>query len=730
MAILIDNTNRLFTLTTKNTMYQMKADKYDVLLHTWYGKKTAFYDYSRQIAYLDHGCSGNPYEAEHERSYSLDLLPQEYPTYGNGDYRPDALKVRYADGAFSCDIRYVGHKLEKGKYSLPGLPTLYGTEDVTADTLVITMEDTRKQFYVHLYYGVMEELDIITRAAVIENHSNENIHLINAQSMSIDYMYGDYDFHSFYGRYAKERLYERRPISHGVQYIGSTRGSSSHQQNPFFMITDRNATEETGNCYGFSFLYSGDFIGTVDLDSFKQTRVLMGIHPDNFDWCLTPGSSFHTPEVAMTFSANGLEKLSHNFHKAYRHNLCRGKFKTARRPVLLNSWEGVYFTFTGEKLISMAKDASELGVELFVMDDGWFGKRDSDLSGLGDWKVNEEKLGCTMAEISDRIHSFGMQFGVWFEPEGVSEDSDLYRAHPEWALQIPGKTPNRSRFQLILDFSREDVREHIFNQITDILDNAKIDYFKWDFNRSICDIYSACLPASRQGEVSHRYILGLYDMLEKLNQRYPDMLIEGCSAGGARFDAGLLYYTPQIWVSDNTDAIDRLSIQYGTSFCYPVSTMGAHVSQCPNEQTGRITPIDTRATVAMSGTFGYELDVNKMSDEEKEAVKRQIGEFKELYDLIQNGTYYRLTNPKTADCFHGWQFVSEDKSESLLCLVAINIEPNDGGRWLKVRGLDADAMYEIDGEIYPGEVLMNAGILLPKAHVEYQSFKILIKKCN
>ncbi len=728
MAIILDNLNRLFTLQTKNSMYQMKADKYDVLLHTWYGKKSALYDYSRQIAYLDHGCSGNPYEAEHERGYSLDMLPQEYPTYGSGDYRPAALKVRYADGAFSCDLRYKNHRVEEGKYSLPNLPALYATDDVKADTLIVTLEDTRKRFYVHLYYGVIEEYDIITRAAAIENHSEENIYLDNVQSTCIDFMHGSYDFHTFYGHYAKERLYERRPLAHGIQSVGSTRGSSSHQQNPFFMITDTNATEESGNCYGFSFLYSGDFIGTADVDSFKQSRILMGIHPDNFDWCLTPGETFYAPEVAMTFSANGLEKLTHNYHKAFRNNLCRGKFKYARRPVLLNSWEGVYFTFTGEKLISMAKDASELGVELFVMDDGWFGKRDSDLSGLGDWHVNEEKLGCTMAEIAERIHSFGMQFGVWFEPEGVSEDSNLYRNHPEWALQIPGKSPCRSRFQLVLDFSREDVREYIYNQICDILDSAKIDYFKWDFNRSICDIYSAYLPADRQGEVAHRYVLGLYDMLEKLNQRYPDMLIEGCSAGGARFDAGLLYYTPQIWCSDNTDAIDRLSIQYGTSFCYPVSTMGAHVSQCPNEQTGRVTPIDTRATVAMSGTFGYELDVNKMTDAEKEAVKRQIGEFKENYDIIQNGTYYRLTNPKTADCFHAWQFVSEDKSESMICLVAISIEPNDGGRWMRLRGLDENAVYELNGEQYPGDVLMNAGMLLPKAHEEYQSFRIHLKK--
>lgn len=726
MAILLDSTNTLFTLQTNHMMYQMKKDRYGVLLHTFFGKRGSVFDYSYLITYADRGFSGNPYDTGDERTYSLDALPQEYPTYGSGDYRSSALKVRYADGSFACELKFKDFEVREGKYSLPVMPALYETEHVKADTLIITLEDTRHLFFVHLYYGVMEKLDMITRAVCIENHSDTDICLENVQSACIDYLYGDFDIHTFYGRHVKERTYQRTPLVHGIQSIGSTRGTSSHQYNPFLILSDTGTTEDTGSCYGFSFLYSGDFQGIAEYDQYDQTRVLLGIHPGNFSWCLKPDEKFYAPEVAMTYSDTGLGTLSRTYHKAYRNNLCRGKWKNKRRPVLLNSWEGVYFDFSGGKLIDMAEAVYDLGVELFVMDDGWFGKRDLDVSGLGDWIVNEEKLACPLSEISDRIHNFGMMFGIWFEPEGINEDSDLYRAHPDWAIQIPGKAPCRSRYQLLLDFSREDVRDYILCHICQVLDSAKIEYLKWDLNRSISDIYSAALPPEKQGEVAHRYVLGVYDMLEKLNERYPDMLIEGCSGGGGRFDAGMLYYTPQIWCSDDTDAIERLSIQYGTSFGYPISTMGSHVSQCPNEQTGRITPLDTRATVGMSGTFGYELDPAEMSEEDRKAVKSQIQEFKEYYDLIQYGNYYRLTNPNTAESWHSWQFASEDGSEALLCAVALQIHPNGPGCWVKLKGLNPDSIYLVNEDEYPGDVLMNAGLLLPTAKVEYESVRIHI----
>ncbi len=730
MAILFNETTSTFTLLTKQSMYQMKADKYDVLLHTYYGKKGAAYDYSYLITYADHGFSGNPYEVGDDRTYSLDVLPQEYPVYGSGDYRPTALKIRYPDGSCACELRYAGYQIKKGKYALPGLPTVYAEEDSQADTLVITLEDTRKLFFVHLYYGVLEDLDLITRSVCIENHSESPLYLEQALSTCVDFQHGDYHIHTFYGRHMKERTQQTNLIPHGIQSIGSSRGASSHQHNPFFVLTSPQATEDVGDCYGFSFLYSGDFLALGSKDQFEQTRIVMGIHPDNFCWHLEPGERFYTPEAAMAYTAQGMNALSQIYHRAYRHNLCRGKFKTARRPVLLNSWESVYMNFDGKKLIEMAKDAADLGIELFVMDDGWFGKRDLDVSGLGDWYVNENKLGCNLRELSDEIHALGMQFGIWFEPECINEDSDLYRKHSDWALKVPGKTPVRGRCQLVLDFSREDVREHILNQICQVLDSARIEYLKWDFNRSISDIYSALLPPEKQGEVAHRYILGLYDMLEKLFCRYPDLLLEGCSGGGGRFDAGMLYYTPQIWCSDNTDAIDRLSIQYGTSFGYPISTVGAHVSQCPNEQTGRITPLETRATVAMAGTFGYELDTSEIKPEEKPIIQNQIVEFKKYYDLIQDGLYYRLTSPEDLPACHGWEFVKEDKSEALLCVVALQIPPNASRCRIQLKGLDENKIYLVEGEAYPGSVLMNGGYLIPHATVEYESFRIHIVEKN
>lgn len=726
MAIILDKTKTLFTLQTDHSMYQMKTGRYGVLLHTYFGKKSSIFDYSYLVTYADRGFSGNPYDAENDRTYSLDALPQEYPTYGSGDYRGCALKVRYPDGSFSCELKYKGYEIKKGKYSLPGLPAIYETEDKTADTLIVTLEDTRRLFCVHLYYGVFEKLDIITRAICIENHSNVSLYLENVQSACIDFLYGNFDFHTFYGRHIKERTHQRMPLAHGIQSVGSTRGTSSHQYNPFFILSEKDTTEDTGSCYGMSLLYSGDFLGSAEYDQYEQTRCLLGIHPENFTWCIKPGDSFYSPEAVLAYSGDGFERLSHIYHKAYRENLCRGIWKNKRRPILLNSWEGVYFDFNGDKLVSMAREASELGVELFVMDDGWFGKRDLDVSGLGDWIVNEKKLGCSLHDVSDRIHALGMSFGIWFEPEGLNEDSELYRAHPDWALKIPGKPPVRARYQLLLDFSREDVREYILCQVCHVLDSAKTEYLKWDLNRSLSDLYSASLPSDRQGEVAHRYVLGVYDMLEKLNKRYPDMLIEGCSGGGGRFDAGMLYYTPQIWCSDDTDAIERVSIQYGTSFGYPVSTVGSHVSKCPNEQTGRMTPLYTRGIVAMSGTFGFELDPGEMTDEDRETVKIQIAEFKQYYNLIQYGNYYRLTSPDTTKSWHSWEFAAEDGSEAVLFAVSLQIHPNGPGCWCRLKGLKKDSIYLADGTEYPGDVLMNTGLPLPTAKTEYDGIRIHI----
>ena len=546
MAIVFDKENRLFTLCTKNSMYQMKADDKGILLHTYYGRKTDICDYSYLIQRRDHGFSGNPDEAAGDRTYSTDTLPQEYSSFGSGDYRESALDIRYDNGTRTLGLRYEGYEIIKGKYSIPGLPAMYADEN-EAETLVITLRDDVQDVRVKLYYGVVEDLDVITRSVSVENHGKAPVQLERVMSLCLDQPYGDWDWMTFYGKHEMERQLSRTPIHHGVQSVGSLRGASSHQYNPFVMLADKNATETSGECYGFSLLYSGNFLAAAEKDQFDQTRLIMGIHPGNFEFLLREGEIFHAPEVMMVYSAEGFEKMSNCYHKAVREHVCRGRFKLERRPVLINNWEGTYFDFTGEKLLEMAKEAASCGVELFVMDDGWFGKRDDDNSGLGDWQVNEKKLGCTLSELAERIHGLGMKFGIWYEPECVSEDSDLYRAHPDWAFTVPGRRPNRGRNQLVLDFSREDVRNHIFDEMTKVLDKANVDYLKWDFNRSISDIYCAALPADRQGEVPHRYVLGLYEFLDRLGKRYPDMLIEGCSGGGGRFDAGMLHYTSQIW---------------------------------------------------------------------------------------------------------------------------------------------------------------------------------------
>lgn len=721
MAIVFDKENRLFTLCTKNSMYQMKADDKGILLHTYYGRKTDICDYSYLIQRRDHGFSGNPDEAAGDRTYSTDTLPQEYSSFGSGDYRESALDIRYDNGTRTLGLRYEGYEIIKGKYSIPGLPAMYADEN-EAETLVITLRDDVQDVRVKLYYGVVEDLDVITRSVSVENHGKAPVQLERVMSLCLDQPYGDWDWMTFYGKHEMERQLSRTPIHHGVQSVGSLRGASSHQYNPFVMLADKNATETSGECYGFSLLYSGNFLAAAEKDQFDQTRLIMGIHPGNFEFLLREGEIFHAPEVMMVYSAEGFEKMSNCYHKAVREHVCRGRFKLERRPVLINNWEGTYFDFTGEKLLEMAKEAASCGVELFVMDDGWFGKRDDDNSGLGDWQVNEKKLGCTLSELAERIHGLGMKFGIWYEPECVSEDSDLYRAHPDWAFTVPGRRPNRGRNQLVLDFSREDVRNHIFDEMTKVLDKANVDYLKWDFNRSISDIYCAALPADRQGEVPHRYVLGLYEFLDRLGKRYPDMLIEGCSGGGGRFDAGMLHYTSQIWCSDDTDTIERLKIQYGTSFAYPVSAVGSHVSACPNHQTGRFVPFETRAAVAMAGTFGYELDPAKLSEEEKTQIRGQIEEFKKYYDVIHLGDYYRLTNAMEEGPYAAWEFVSEDGNEALVSVVASRVRANDPGVRIRLRGLKENQMYLVNGVEYPGGALMHGGILLEEAKKEYQSW--------
>ncbi len=720
MSIFFEEKEKIFTIHTKDTTYQMKADAYGFLLHLYYGRRTqGCMDYL--LHYADRGFSGNPYEAGADRTYSMDVLPQELPSQGTGDYRGMAVVVKNADGSYGCDFRYKSHCILDGKYDIPGLPAVYAGEK-EAQTLKIDLEDVSAQVGITLFYGVLPELNVITRSACIKNNGTGKIYLERAMAACLDWVGGDFDLISFYGRHAMERNVQRMPVAHGTQVIGSRRGTSSHQYNPMMIIAGRETTEDAGSCYAMSFLYSGNFKGQVERDQFNQTRALLGLSDELFSYPLEAGEVFYVPEVVLTYSSAGLSRLSQNLHTCFRTRLCRGKYRDLVRPVLINSWEASYFDFSGASILALAKEAAELGVEMLVMDDGWFGKRDNDLSGLGDWQVNEQKIGMPLGSLIEKVNDLGLKFGIWLEPEGINEDSDLYRAHPDWAFAVPGRKPVRARYQLVLDFSRKEVVDYLFEEVCKVLDAGNIEYVKWDMNRSLSDCYSR--GTKDQGRVMHDYVLGLYDFLERLLQRYPDILFEGCSGGGGRFDAGMLYYTPQIWCSDNSDARDRVDIQYGTSFGYPVSTVGSHVSAVPNHQTGRVTPFETRAVVAMAGTFGYELDPKKLSEEEKQKVREQIGEYKKYASLIQNGWYFRLTDPFASEV-GAWQFLAEDGSEILVSAVMLVVHGNMTVSYVRLKGLPQNCLYreEKTGREYASDALMETGIPLPAEMGEYLAYQ-------
>ena len=556
---------------------------------------------------------------------------------------------------------------------------------------------------------------------IIKNAGKAPVTVKKAQSACLDFLHGDYDLIKFYGRHAMERNMERMPVSHESTRIGSRRGTSSHQYNPGVILAGKNTNEDSGSCYGMLFVYSGNFLVEAEKDQYDQTRIQMGLTDELFAYPLEAGAEFIAPEVILSYTNKGLSRLSQQYHHCIMNHICQGKYVHANRPVLINSWEAAYFDFTGDTIVELAKEAKALGIDMVVMDDGWFGKRNDDNSSLGDWYVNEEKLGGTLTKLIERVNAEGVKFGIWIEPEMVSEDSDLYREHPDWAITIPGRKPVRSRNQLVLDFSRKEVRDEIFKRICAVLDQGNVEYIKWDMNRSLADIYAP--------NVTYDYVLGVYDFLEKLTNRYPDILIEGCSGGGGRFDAGMLYYTPQIWCSDNTDAINRTRIQYGTSFFYPVAAMGSHVSAVPNHQTGRVTSMHTRGVAAMSGTFGYELNPALLNAKEKAEIRAQLAQYREYQELIREGDYYRLSNP-FQDNFAAWMVVSDDRSKALVSVIRLTAEANPPAAYVTLKGMEEDAFYreKTTGKVYPGAALMEAGILLPAAVSEYEAYQIELER--
>lgn len=709
--------NNIFSLETKDTLYQIKVDEYGVLLHLWYGGSSGE-ELDYLLDYPDIGFSGNIYEARHRRNYSYDTLPLEYSALGTGDYRVPAFVAKDASGTPSVNLKYKDHIIYRGKYSIPGMPAVY-SENEAVDTLEITLEDTKGLLEVVLKYGVFEKENIITRSAAVKNLCNDEITLDRVMSLCMDIKRDDLELIHFHGRHFMERRPERIPLVHAIVDISSNRGTSSHQHNPGFIICDKDCTEDDGFCMGALLVYSGSFLAQIELDQMSQARAVLGISPENFSWRLAPDEIFYSPEVILSSSEKGLAALSQSFHEIIRHNVCRGKYKLSERPVLINSWETAYFDFDDRKILRLAKDASDLGLEMLVLDDGWFGKRDDDTSGLGDWYVNTDKLKGGLAPLIKGVKDRGLKFGIWIEPEMVSEDSNLYLAHPEWVIHVPGRAPVHSRYQMVLDFSNKDVVDHIFDKIKTLLTEHDIDYVKWDMNRSICDWSDMEHP--------HKYVLGVYDLAERLTSAFPDILFEGCSGGGGRFDAGMLYYFPQIWCSDNSDAYDRTFIQYGTSFFYPISTMGAHVSEVPNHRSGRVTSLKTRAIVAMSGCFGYELDLGKLSPEEKQAISDQVKDYSNKRGLIHDGTYYRLSDPYHQN-MSAWMFVSKDKKRALVYGVHFRSGVSTIRRKIRLRGLDAESEYLVkpyDLNL-SGSTLCNVGLLLPEFCGDEDSFEFEI----
>lgn len=725
-----DEKNRVFHLHNDQISYLLAVEDGKTLAHLYFGK--AIKNYHGQLRYprVDRGFSGN-LPGSLDRTFSRDSLPKEYSSAGEMDYHTPAAVIRQSDGSNALFLTYEGYKIVDGKPDLEGLPHSFVESKDEAQTLIVTLIDEKSKVKFELSYTIYRNRPVITRSVKVINDGDKKVNIEKVASMQIDFVGRNFESITLPGAHAHERRVERSEINQGIHVYSSHRGTSSHQMNPFMALVDPDTTEFVGDAYGFAFVYSGNHKFEVERDQFAQTHVNIGINDFNFNWELRPTASFQTPEVLMVYSDQGINKMSQAFHSLIHERVIRSKYKNQVRPILVNNWEATYFDFDEKKLQPIVDDAKEMGIEMFVLDDGWFGHRDDDNSSLGDWSVFEKKFPNGLDHFADYVHQQGLKFGLWFEPEMISMDSDLYKKHPDYLMHVPGRIPSPSRNQYVLDLGRKEVRDNIFDQMNNILSSGKIDYIKWDMNRHLSDIYEADLPSARQGEVYHRYVLGLYDLLERVVNTYPDLLIEGCSGGGGRFDAGMAYYTPQIWASDDSDAIDRLSIQYGTSLVYPQSMMTSHVSVSPNEQNGRITPFNTRGVVAMWGDLGYELDLTKMSKEDRQEVKNQVAEYKKIRQVTQYGTFYRLKNAQISNqC--AWETVSPDKNEVVLSVVKVMASAQPYLTKTKLVGLDPEKQYEDQAshEVYGGDELMNLGIYDPVEHGDFMAHLYHFKAIN
>ncbi|MFC6465317.1 alpha-galactosidase [Marinilactibacillus sp. GCM10026970] len=729
MNIYFDENTSVFHLSNSKISYQISIEEQKYLAHRYFGKNLKQHTFKGDYPVVYRSFGPNPIDAQ-QAGFSLNNQLLEYSGNDNGDFRESSFQINFSDGSYVSQFRYKGFEILEGKPELKGLPQSFTNSDNEAKTLKITLEDTRNKVQIILIYTIFSDYGIIVRSTVFKNLNHESVFLDKALSMSMDFPHSNFDLIQLSGSWAREREMIRHKINRGVTKVDSKRGTTSHNYQPFVALADPNTTEHKGEVFGVHLVYTGEFVSNIEVDEYNQTRIQMGINPAHFNWEVLSGEEFQTPETVMVYSPDGLNGMSQEYHRFYQNQLIRSKYTKEERPVLINNWEATYFDFKEEKLHALIDEAAVSGVELFVLDDGWFGKRDDDRTSLGDWKVYEEKLPSGLKALSDYVHEKGMKFGLWFEPEMISEDSDLYRSHPDWVLGAKNRQSSVSRNQFVLDFSRPEVRENILEQMRKVLDEVPIDYIKWDFNRNMSEIGSRN-SSVRDGEILHRYILGLYDMLETLVTEYPDILWESCSGGGGRYDPGMLYYMPQTWTSDNTDAASRLDIQYGTSLVMPISSMGAHVSATPNHQVGRSISMEMRGHAAMAGNLGYELDLTELSADEKEQVKTQIEWYKKHRKLIQYGEFTRLISPFDKNHKAAWMFTNESKSQAVLFFYQTMARANDSFDQIRLVGLDSDKQYKLShtGEVYYGDELMYRGVYINHdLHGDYQSKVIEINE--
>lgn len=720
MSVTFNEEKKIFRLDTEKSTYVMGVSPEGFLGHIYYGDRL-FMEADNYLLRMEEP-PYTPSVNKREKSAFLDFFPMEYPTGGIGDYRESCLNIRNAAGNMGCELHYTGHEIYKGKKGLKGLPASFATED-EAETLEITLKDADLDLEVVLSYTAFEKENVITRSVRVQNQGKEDLRIEKILSACLDMDNENFSMLSLHGTWARERHIQTGELHYGKQVISSARGESSHQEHPFIALVTNGTEQENGKVYAMHFVYSGNFMAETELCQFDNLRMTMGINPEEFSWLLTPGEEFQAPEVVIVYSGNGLGAMTRSYHDFYRNHLIRSKFKYEKRPILINNWEATYFDFNTDKLLDIAREAKKCGIEMLVMDDGWFGKRNSDNCSLGDWKVNEEKITGGLKHLVDEVNKIGLQFGIWFEPEMISPDSDLYRAHPDWAIQIQGREATQSRNQYVLDFSRPEVRDYAYECVASVLRSANIAYVKWDMNRQLSDLGSSYLPKERQQELFHRYVLGVYELQERLVTEFPDLLLENCSGGGARFDPGMLYYSPQIWCSDNTDAVECLMIQEGSALIYPLSVIGAHVSDCPNHSVGRVTPFETRGHVALAGTFGYELDITKIPEEDRALIPEQTATYNKYRHLIQQGEYYRIASYRENHKYDCWALSSQDKKEVLVTYVQVLGVPNSHSRKVFLRGFDPKVTYRLEGteETYTGEMLMKGGFLMKDFWGDFKS---------